>query len=136
MHAKAYDATRALIHHDENTVAAQDGRFASKQIETPQTVLRVTEDRDPGRPGRVWSRSVPNGENAPHDIFLMGIANAKAICRAIRGQPHVGFRRFMSTTAAMTAWVGPFGPGFVGTLDEKRRRYFRCVSAPMKAQQR
>ena len=25
----------------------------------------------------------------------------------------------MSTTAAMTSWVGPFGPGFLGTVDEK-----------------
>src|SRR2546425_2614423 len=35
----------------------------------------------------------------------------------------------MSTTAEMTSWLGPFGPGFVGTLDEKSRRYFRVVSA-------
>ena len=39
MHAKADDTTRAVIHHDEHPVAAQDGRFAAKQIETPQTVL-------------------------------------------------------------------------------------------------
>jgi len=24
----------------------------------------------------------------------------------------------------MTSWLGPFGPGFVGTLHEKSRRYF------------
>ena len=47
LHAKADDATRALVHHDENPVRAQDRRFTSKQIETPQTVLRVTEDREP-----------------------------------------------------------------------------------------
>ena len=47
MHAKADDATRALIHHDEHPVCAQHGRLASKQIETPQTVLRVTEDCEP-----------------------------------------------------------------------------------------
>jgi hypothetical protein len=35
MHAKAHDATRALIHHDEHPVCAQHGRLASKQIETP-----------------------------------------------------------------------------------------------------
>ena len=49
MHAKAHDAARALVHHDEHPVCAQDGRFAAKQIETPQTVLRVTEDCEPGR---------------------------------------------------------------------------------------
>jgi hypothetical protein len=35
--------------------------------------------------------------------LFMGIPKAKAICCAIRGQPQVGFRRFISTTAAMTA---------------------------------
>src|SRR5713226_6376729 len=70
MNAKAHDATRALVHHDENPVRAQYGGFASKQIKTPQTVLRVTEDREPGRPSRVWSWLIPNGENAPHHILV------------------------------------------------------------------
>ena len=50
MHGTAHDATRAVVHHDEHPVRAQDGRFASKQVETPQTVLRMPEDREPGRP--------------------------------------------------------------------------------------
>ena len=29
----------------------------------------------------------------------------------------------------MTSWLGPFGPGFFGTVDENSRRYFRVVSA-------
>src|SRR5216684_6685214 len=51
------------------------------------------------------------------------------ICCAIRGHPQVGLRRFMSTTAARTSRPGPLGPGFVGTLDEKSRRYFRRINA-------
>jgi hypothetical protein len=70
MDGKPHDATRALVHHDEHPVCAQDGRFASKEIETPQTVLRVPEEREPRRPSRVWCRVVPNGENAPHDILV------------------------------------------------------------------
>jgi hypothetical protein len=64
--------------------------------------------------------------------LLTGMPNANVICCAIRGQPHVGFRRFISTTAAMMSWVGPFGPGFFGTFDENSRRYFRLVSARCK----
>jgi hypothetical protein len=60
--------------------------------------------------------------------------NAKAICCAILGQPQVGLCRFMSTTAAMTSWAGPFGPGFFGTFDENSRRYFRVVSARVRGQ--
>ena len=35
----------------------------------------------------------------------------------------------MSTTAAMTSWLGPLGPGFLRTVDENSKRYFRFVSA-------
>ena len=37
----------------------------------------------------------------------------------------------MSTTAEMTSWLGPFGPGFVRTLAENSRRY----SGPIEDQQ-
>src|SRR5713226_8564330 len=57
---------------NEHPVGAQDRRLASKQIETPQTVLGVTEDREPGRPSRPWCRLVPNGENAPHHVLVHG----------------------------------------------------------------
>src|SRR2546422_606195 len=60
------------------------------------------------------------------EIFRRGLASSRSIKHS--GQPQVGFRRFMSTTAAMTSSVGPFGPGFVGTVDEKSRDIF-AVSA-------
>src|SRR5262245_8127340 len=72
MHTKAHDAARELVHHDEHPMGPQDCRFAPKQVETPQTVLRVTEHREPGRSHRVWLRPVPRGENAPYDIFVDG----------------------------------------------------------------
>src|SRR3989442_5182547 len=49
---------------DEHPMCAQYSRLAPKQFETPQTVLRVTKNREPGRPDRVWFRLVPSGENA------------------------------------------------------------------------
>src|SRR4030081_451909 len=72
MHTKADEAARARIHHDEHPVWAQHGRLASKQIQTPQTVLRVTEDREPRWPSRARFRLVPNGENPPHHILRDG----------------------------------------------------------------
>jgi hypothetical protein len=80
MHAKAYDATRALVHHDENPVGAQDDRFASKQIITPQAFLRLTEEREPGRPaesGAGWYRPARMRRTTS---LLMGMPKAKAIC--------------------------------------------------------
>src|SRR5262245_12960976 len=69
---KPHDAARELVHHDEHPIGPQQCRFAAKQIETPQTVLRVTEHREPGRPRRVWLRLVPRGEDAPHHILVDG----------------------------------------------------------------
>ena len=59
----------------------------------------------------------------------IGIPKASPICCAIRGHSQLGFRCFMSTTAAMTSWLGPLGPGFIGAFDENSRRYFRWISA-------
>src|SRR5262249_3263736 len=53
---------------------------------------------------------------------------ARLICSAIRGQPQLGLRRFIATTASMSSLVGPFGPGERLSLDENRRRYFRLMS--------
>jgi hypothetical protein len=88
----------------------------------------VTEDREPGRPGRSRCRPVPPGEKPPHHVLVEGNAEGQGDLLRDPWTPQVGFGRFMSTTAAMTSCLGPFGPGF-GTLDEKSRRYFRVVSA-------
>src|SRR6266436_4228671 len=77
MYAKAHDAARPLVHHDEYPVCPQDGRFAPKHVETPQTVFRVTQNREPGRSSRVWSWLIPHGENAPHDVLVDGNAEGQ-----------------------------------------------------------
>jgi hypothetical protein len=55
--------------------------------------------------------------------------NAKAICWAIRGQPQLGLRCFISTTAWMSSALGPFGPGFRGRFCENSMRYFCLLKA-------
>src|SRR5262245_49504730 len=70
VHAEPDDAARELVHDDEHPMSPQDRRLAAKQVQTPQTVLRMTEHREPGRPHRVWLRAIPRGENAPHDILV------------------------------------------------------------------
>src|SRR6516162_9255499 len=66
--------------------------------------------------------------------LLMGIPKAKAICGAIRGQPHVGFRRFICTTATMTSWLAlwarlPPSPG------REQQAIFPRVQRAMEAQE-
>src|SRR5262249_3980963 len=59
MHAKPHDAMRAVVHHDEYPMGPQDRRLAAEQVETPQTVLRLTEHGEPGRHRRRWPRRAP-----------------------------------------------------------------------------
>src|SRR5215472_9463772 len=46
----------------------------------------------------------------------------------MRGQPQLGLRRFMATTASMRSWSGPFGPGRWRRLGENKTRYFRLLA--------
>src|SRR5215469_6618822 len=41
----------------------------------------------------------------------MSTPKAKVICWTIRGQPQVGLRRLIPTTASINSLAGPFGPG-------------------------
>ena len=80
MYAKAHDATRPLVHYDEHPVRAQDRRLASKQIETPQTVLRVTEDGVQDGPGESGAGRNRTARMRRTTSLLMAMPNARAIC--------------------------------------------------------
>ena len=47
VHAETDNPPCPVVHHDEYPVRVEDDRFASKQIDTPQTVLRVSQDSQP-----------------------------------------------------------------------------------------
>jgi hypothetical protein len=129
MHAKAHDRTGALVHHDLYPVRAKYDRFATKQVETPQAVLCVTEDGEAGRPGRVWCRPVPNGEDASHHIHVdrntEGQGNLLRDPRTTPGRiPTFHLEDGRDDFLGGSSWAG-----FVGTFEEKSRRYY-AVSAP------
>ena len=53
-----------------------------------------------------------------------GCGTPRPICCAIRGQPQLGLRCFISTTARMSSALGPCGPGFRRRFGENSMRYF------------
>ena len=65
---KAHDATRKLVHHEENPIGSQRCGFAAEQIAAPQTVLHVAEKGEPGWTLRVWVRLIiaRSGYGEPH----------------------------------------------------------------------
>src|SRR5437016_5964020 len=63
MDSEPHDATRVLIHDDQDPVSPQRGRFAPEQIYTPEAVLQVSNEGQPGWTPGVLFRSVVTGEN-------------------------------------------------------------------------
>jgi hypothetical protein len=73
---------------------------------------RETEDSEPGRPSRSLVRLIPNGENAPKHVVVYGNAKGQGDLLRDPWTTPGRFRCFIWTTAAMTSWFSPFGPGF------------------------
>jgi len=61
--------------------------------------------------------------------LLMGTSKAKAICCAMRGDPQLGFRRFILDDGSHHVAAGPRWPGLFRTAAENSRRHFRVFSA-------
>ena len=72
MDAESNDPARVLIHDDQNPVGPQRGRFAPEQIHTPETVLQVSNEGQPGRTASVRFGSVVAGENPSNNVFVDG----------------------------------------------------------------
>ena len=71
MDAKTNDASCILIHRDQYPVRLQQNRFTSKQIDTPQTIFQMADEREPGRTVvRIGFRMVMFREDKPDDIFV------------------------------------------------------------------
>src|SRR6516164_11125640 len=68
--AKPDDASRKLVHHNENPMCSQGCGFALEQIAAPQTVLHVTEKGEPGRTSRIRFRPVIDAQDAANNILV------------------------------------------------------------------
>ena len=100
-----------------------------EHIETPEAVLQVSNEGQPGWTPGILFRSVVTGENPSNHVFVDGDAESQGNLLSMRGQPQVGSRCFIGTTASRSSWLGPLGPGLSLRWDEKSRRYFRFLKA-------
>src|SRR5262249_40091409 len=93
MNSESNDDPTVLIHNHRRPVRPQDHRFTSEQINAVKAIFRVT---DEGEPGRSRCRLQTDGSTAARirrtTSLLIEMPKAKAICLAIRGHPHCGFR--------------------------------------------
>ena len=70
MDAEPNDPAGILIHHDQDPVGPQGGRFAPEQIQTPETIFHVANESQPGRATGVVSRPIMAGENPANNVFV------------------------------------------------------------------
>src|ERR1700730_200159 len=128
--AKPDDATSEDVHDQHHPMAAQKDGFNAEEIDTPDAVLRVSDECQPGRTIGTRLGSKMFGKHAPHDIFvdlgakgvsdLLGDADTTELRIAVL---HLDEGR-------ESCPEGPFGPGFrLRHEEENSRRYFRWTSA-------
>lgn len=87
MDAEADDATGELIHEDEDPMGAQGGRFAPEQVNTPEAVLHVSEEGQPGRTGGMVFRSIVVDEDPSNGVFVDGNAESEGDLLSDAGTP-------------------------------------------------
>src|SRR5450759_4149420 len=77
MDAEANDPAGILIHDDQDPVGPQGGRFAAEQIHTPEAVLHVAKEGQPGWSSGVLFRPIVGGENPSNNVFVDGDAKSQ-----------------------------------------------------------
>ena len=68
--AESNDPAGVLIHDDQNPVGPQRHRFAPEQVDTPETVLQVSNEGQPGRAASIRFGPVVGVENAPNNVLI------------------------------------------------------------------
>ena len=70
VHADSDEATRELVHHHEHPVAPEHDGLASKKVHAPQAVSRVSDERQPRRPGAARGGTTVFRQHAVDDVFV------------------------------------------------------------------
>ena len=89
----------------------------------------MSEESQPGRPVGAAGRSTVSGEYTSHNILVDLDTEYEGDLLSDAPAAKHGFRRFISTIAAISSGLGPFGPGFRRCLGAKSKRYLRFTKA-------
>ena len=73
LHADADEATRELVRDHEHPVAAEHDGLASKEVDAPQAVLRVSDERQRGS-GSARRGTIVFRQHSVHDVLVDGDA--------------------------------------------------------------
>ena len=74
LHPKTNNPAGKLIHDDQDPMGFEQDRFGLEQVQTPQTVFRVSKERQPRRATIAAFRSVVGGQHSADHILIQGEA--------------------------------------------------------------
>ena len=107
--------------------------FASKEINAPQAISRVSDERQPRGPGTAWGGAIVFRQHTVYDVLVD--VDPECVRDDVRNPRAAEIEGFVgadlsSTMALMSASLGPFGPGVLGHgLDVNSRWYLRRTNA-------
>src|SRR5262245_63191882 len=90
LNAKADDPACEHVHHHYDPMAAQEYRFAAKQIDAPQAVLHMSDKAQPGRTICFCLGSIVFREHPTDNVFVDIVPKARAIFCSLCGMPTRG----------------------------------------------
>ena len=130
LHTDSHEAPRDLVHDHAHPVALEhDGRTAP-EVHAPQTVCRVSDERQPRGPGSARAGRERFASTRCTTFLSMSTPNVCEMMRVIRGAPESRIARFELDDGADERLARPVGPGFFGrALEENNRRYLPRTSA-------
>src|ERR1700674_5453451 len=70
VHADADEATRELVHDHEHPVAPEHDGLASKEVDAPQAVSRVSDERQPRGSGSTRGGAIAFRQHSVYDVLV------------------------------------------------------------------
>jgi hypothetical protein len=70
LHAEADQAARELVHDQEHSAAPEHDRLASKEVDAPEAVGGVADERQPRGPSSARSRAIVFGQHTVHHVLV------------------------------------------------------------------
>ena len=130
MHADANEATRELVHDDQYPISPQHDGLAAKQVDTPEAVGGVSDERQPRGPKSARGRAIVVRQHAVHDVLVDVDPERLADDAGIPWTAEPRMARLEFDDGLDERLVRPFRSGFLASgLDENRRRYWRRTNA-------
>jgi hypothetical protein len=120
LNTKTNNATRELIHHNENPMGSQGCGFTSEQIATPQTVLYVAEEGEPGWASRIRFRAVMNAQDTANNILVDFNVESQGDLLGDSGTTPVGITSFQFNDCVDEFFIRSFRAGLTPALGRKQ----------------